>query len=219
MPARRAGLGTFMRMRTQGVLAGIATLVVVLTGCTGVEDGPVDPAGSTFVATSQAGPAPRPSPTLTTAGFDAAVPPVAPPGLAGPPSQDAAGEVATYFLSQFPYMQATGDYTHWDALTGHPCKYCVNGRAIAKRIIEAGHHSVGGELEFLRVDVHDYAPDEYAVLVWYVEQASRVVDGRGRVVREFPGPVTASADMHVSWRDGGWRVDTVTVDIYDEEHT
>ena len=210
--ARRSDLGRFVPMRTQGALAGLTMLVVVLAGCTGTAP---DPMPATQVATTTPSPSPAPSPTADE--FDASVLPVAPPGLSGPPSQDAAGEVAKYFLSQFPYMQATGDYSRWDALTGHPCKYCVNGRAIAKRIIEAGHHSVGGELEFLRVDVHDYAPDEYAVLVWFVEHASRVVDGRGNLVEDFPGSTTGSADMHVSWRDDGWRIDTVTVDIYKEE--
>jgi len=201
-------------MRTQGALAALVLLAVVLAGCTDTTPAPPPP---TLGATTSPTPSPSPSPTPTTDTFDASVMPVAPPELAGPPSKAAAAEVVKYFFSLFPYIQATGDYSRWDALTGHPCKYCVNVRAIAHDIIVADHHSVGGEIEFLQVDVHDYAPNEYAVLAWYVEHPSQVIDSAGKLVKDFPDTLTASADMHVSWRDGEWKIDAVVVDVYKRE--
>jgi len=199
-------------------IIGLAMLVVTLTGCAGASAGPTTPIlAATVSASDPARLNSSPTPMPTTTAFDASAMPVAPRELAGPPSGAAAAEVVKYFFSLFPYIQATGDLSRWDALTGYPCTYCGNVRSMARDIIAADHHSVGGEIEFLQVDVHDYAPNEYAVLAWYVEHPSQVLDSGGRVVKDFPDTLTASADMHVSWRHGGWKIDAVVVDVYQRE--
>jgi len=201
------------------VVTGLVALVV-LGGCAATDPGETAAthgATSSRVPSLSPPPSPVPSPSSTPSAFDASVEPVAPPELDGPPSQEAASEVAKYFFSLYPYIQATGDVSRWDALTGDPCRYCESGRAIAHDISAAGNRSVGGQIEFIGVDTDDYAPDEYAVLLWMVDHPSQVVDGHGNVVEDFPETITASADMHVSWRDGGWRIDTVAIDVYTKE--
>jgi len=142
--------------------------------------------------------------------FDASVEPVAPPELDGPPSKEAAGEVAEYFMALIPYIAATGDLSRWDAMSGELCKYCANIRSEVREIHLADRSSVGGELEFIETLTWDHRPDQYAVLLRYLEHPSWTVDHDGTVVEEFPGRQYFEADMLVIWRDGAWTIDAVT---------
>lgn len=218
--ARRSDLGRFVPMRTQGALAGLTLLVVVLAGCTGASP---DPMPATQVATTTPSPSPSPSstpsptPTSSPDEFDASVEPVAPPELDGPPSKEAAGEVAKYFMAHFPYIAATGDFTRWDAMSGEVCNYCASSRSIAHDLVMADRHSVGGEIEFTDVLTWDHRPNQFAVLLRFREHPSQTLDHRGVIVEDFPGIRDDEADMLVVWRDGAWQIDSVIVDVVGEE--
>lgn len=148
----------------------------------------------------------------TPTGFDASVEPVAPPGLDGPPSKEAASEVAKYFLAHFPYIYATGDFSVWDEMSGDPCKFCKNARSKAHDIALANQHGVGGELEFRESFAEDYRPDEYVSVVRYLEHPSSTLNSQDEIVEDFPGVRYVQAEMLVAWRDGRWRIDSVTTD-------
>lgn len=195
----------------------LSSLAVLATGLAGCADAIHVPTVTARLATASPRSAPRPSPAPTTIVFDASVKPVAPPELAGPPSREAAGEVAKYFLAQFPYIQATGDLTTWHAMSGELCKFCKGGTTLVTELAAEGLHGSGGELSFLDVQIIDHRPHEYAVLVWYREQPSRSLDDEGTVVENFPDILTASADMHLVWNDPGWTVESVAIDVHERE--
>jgi len=201
-------------VRARGTLAAVAVLAIVLTGCTHAAP---DSTPAPRVATTSTSPAPGPSPAPTAVAFDASVKPVTPPELSGPPSAEAAGVVAMYFFDLFPYVVATGDLAPWDEITGSPCKYCASIRALADEIADAGNHSVGGQFEYTDVLTLDHRPNQYAVLLQLVQHPSQTVGPDGTVLEDFPDTLTASADMLVAWRDGGWKVDSVVFDLHRRE--
>jgi len=205
-------------VRAQALAVALSALVLVLSGCAGTSPGPMR---GTHVATVTPSPSPptepAPSPAPTQVEFDASVEPLAPPELDGPPSKEAAGEVAKYFMAHFPYIQATGDLTTWTSMSGAACTFCASGAELVRDLTATGQHSVGGEIEVFETYPSDYGPNQYAVLVWYREHPSRVVDDDGDVVKDFADLLTVTADMLVTWTDGKWAVESVSIELHARE--
>lgn len=203
-------------MRGQGALA--TALIVATLGLTACSGDQPDPTPTTPVAapspsrspSPSASPTPSPSPDV--AEFDASVPPKAPKGLSGPPSSDAAVEVAQYFMSLFPYAQATGDLEAWNSLSGEFCDYCANAGDMVEELPE-GQHSVGGQIEFTETRASQIRAGEYGVRLRFTEHPSATLDASGAVVEDFPKTSRVVADMHVVWRDGRWSIESAAVDL------
>lgn len=203
---------------------GVAAML--LSGCTAGASSEVrEPAASAVAVPLDTAvvptPTASPTPTVPTEGatpraastaFDASVPPRPPDALTGTPSQDAAGDVARYFLALYPYMRATGDFAGWEELSGESCDYCANARAMVTEERQGGVRGIGGMLEFGQVETFHSRGYEYAVGVHFVEHPSRHVASDGTVVEENPMTSHVVADLLVVW-DEGWRVDSVVVDL------
>ncbi|UJP40100.1 DUF6318 family protein [Cellulomonas palmilytica] len=201
-------------------MGALATALIVatlgLTACSGEQPDP----GPTITTVAAPSPSPTPtpsarptpSPSPEAAEFDASVPPKSPKGLSGPPSSDAALEVAQYFMSLFPYAQATGDLEAWNSLSGEFCDYCANAGDMVEDLSE-GQHSVGGRIEFTETRATEIRAGEYGVLLRFTEHPSATLDASGAVVEDFPKTSRVVADMHVVWRDGRWSIEAAAVDL------
>jgi len=210
-----SGLGRFLAMRLQGALAAALVLTALgLTACSDDDLVPPPPATTTRPpATPSPTPSPTPTPTPTAEGFDATVPPEPPEALGGPPSPEAASEVAQYFISLFPYAQATGDLEAWSTLSGRYCDYCANAQRMVEDLVAANQHSTGGRIQVTEARASELKAGEYGVLLWFTEHPSQTLDADGRVVEDFPETARVSADMHVVWRDSGWSVEAAAVEL------
>lgn len=126
-------------------------------------------------------------------------------------------EVATYFMSLFPYAQATGDHKVWIALSGRDCDYCANSTKMFSDLAASGVHSVGGEIVVLDAQAFDHKKDQYAVLLHFKENPSRTETANGDVVKEFPDTLTVAADMVLAWGGDAWTVVGVVIDVQSRE--
>jgi hypothetical protein len=190
--------------------AATCLVVAMLVGCTVDSSSPVSPrtAGASVVSqpAASASPSKRPNPTAA-ASVDVAVPPAAPAALDGKPSVAGAVQVAKFFLRQFPYAAATGDFQQWDRLSDAECKFCAGNRAAIARITNKGHHSIGGALSIMKERGREnVAGTSYTVFLSFSQAASKTVDDLGVVLEEFPGPSNFRAEMLLHWGSGKWSV-------------
>ncbi|GEL93883.1 hypothetical protein CCO02nite_05410 [Cellulomonas composti] len=144
--------------------------------------------------------------------FDRTVPPPAPEALSSPATVDNAEVVAGYFMTLFPYIDATRDFAEWRRLSGASCGYCANAvELIRDDTPPPGSSSIGGELTIHSAWGKTYR-DGYYVKLQAEEQESWRIAADGAVLEYFRGPHIVSIEMLLSHHAGGWQVDGVSVD-------
>ena len=123
---------------------------------------------------------------------------------------DGAVAAAQYFISLRPYLQATGEPTAWQAMSGPDCTYCASTAATATAL-----HSAGGwtdpwdqQIGFFSISADDGGPDRYAVTL-DVTSGEYLTHPMG----EEPATTAAaqgSLRVCLHWEDQvGWRIDDV----------
>ncbi len=202
-----------MRLPKAVAAVTFAGALVVVAGC----DSSTPSANATTTAAATATPSHEASPTPTvtqTDGvdeFDATVAPEPPAGLDGPPSEEAAGQAASYFHELAPYAFATGDVEAWKAMSADSCKFCA---AIAKQVEEeaaAGKRREGGRVDVLDVQAYHHKGEQYAALVTIRENESRVIAPDGSVDGEVDYKQDVQLEMLLTWNGTSWVVDGVDV--------
>ncbi|WP_089772554.1 DUF6318 family protein [Ruania alba] len=128
----------------------------------------------------------------------------------GEETVEGAVAAAKYFMQLHPYINATGDFTEWDALVDQRCvNFCAAARSDADELHDAGGYSIGGDVEFLSesgdgpYDV-DSLENAYVVDLSVRFAASEDVSGDGSRQSYEAGEV----DFRVAliWSDGDWAV-------------
>ena len=123
---------------------------------------------------------------------------------------DGAVAAAQYFISLRPYLQATGEPTAWQAMSGPDGAYCASTAAAATAL-----HSAGGwtdpwdqQIGFFSISADDGGPDRYAVTL-DVTSGEYLTHPMG----EEPATTAAaqgSLRVRLHWEDqAGWRIDDV----------
>ena len=123
---------------------------------------------------------------------------------------DGAVAAAQYFIGLRPYLQATGESTAWQAMSGPDCAYCASTAATATAL-----HSAGGwtdpwdqQIGFFSISADDGGPDRYAVTL-DVTSGEYLTHPMG----EEPATTAAaqgSLRVRLHWEDqAGWRIDDV----------
>ena len=123
---------------------------------------------------------------------------------------DGAVAAAQYFISLRPYLQATGESTAWQAMSGPDCAYCASAAATATAL-----HSAGGwtdpwdqQIGFFSISADDGGPDRYTVTL-DVTSGEYLTHPMG----EEPATTAAakgSLRVCLHWEDqAGWRIDDV----------
>ena len=123
---------------------------------------------------------------------------------------DGAVAAAQYFIGLRPYLQATGESTAWQAMSGPDCAYCASAATTATAL-----HSAGGwtdpwdqQIGFFSISADDGGPDRYAVTL-DVTSGEYLTHPMG----EEPATTAAaqgSLRVRLHWEDqAGWRIDDV----------
>lgn len=124
------------------------------------------------------------------------------------PSTEGAAAAARYFISLYPYMFATGDFTAWDAMSADDCRYCSTARAGVEDQMARGVSGEGSEISVSSATGIELAPgDTYAADLEVTQGPSFEVTPDG--VRHPDGDGGAFK-LHIAlwWRDG-WLVRAV----------
>ncbi|QGQ18108.1 hypothetical protein GC089_01030 [Cellulomonas sp. JZ18] len=185
------------RAVSAGLLVGL-----LVTGCTRAE--PTEPTPEPpSPATETARPTPTPSPTV-----DLSVPPTRPEAMATP-SADGAAAAASYFISLYPYVYVTGDFTEWDAMSAPTCEFCSESRVDVQRMLDAGNSTTGASVEVLSAEGIELSHREWYSARLRVKQGEGVeLDSAGTVVSSNPEAVY-DFDFAMTWLEGAWRIDSV----------
>ena len=123
---------------------------------------------------------------------------------------DGAVAAAQYFIGLRPYLQATGESTAWQAMSGPDCAYCASAAATATAL-----HSAGGwtdpwdqQIGFFSISADAEGPDRYTVTL-DVTSGEYLTHPMG----EDPATTAAaqgSLRVRLHWEDqAGWRIDDV----------
>ena len=123
---------------------------------------------------------------------------------------DGAVAAAQYFIGLRPYLQATGEPTAWQAMSGPDCAYCASTAAAATAL-----HSAGGwtdpwdqQISFFSISADAGGPDRYTVTL-DVTSGEYLTHPMG----EDPATTAAaqgSLRVCLHWEDqAGWRIDDV----------
>ena len=105
---------------------------------------------------------------------------------------DGAVAAAQYFIGLRPYLQATGESTAWQAMSGPDCAYCASAAATATAL-----HSAGGwtdpwdqQIGFFSISADDGGPDRYAITldVTSVEYRTHPMGEEPAATAAAPGP-------------------------------
>ena len=123
---------------------------------------------------------------------------------------DGAVAAAQYFIGLRPYLQATGEPTAWQAMSGPDCAYCASTAAAATAL-----HSAGGwtdpwdqQIGFFSISADTEGPDRYTVTL-DVTAGEYLTHPMG----EEPATTAAaqgSLRVRLHWEDqAGWRIDDV----------
>ncbi len=183
-------------------------------GCVG--SGPAaDPTTPVPTATGSRTPGPAPTPTKAPSAdeFDATVPPTRPRALDGPPSEEAAKDVATYFIMLSPCVFATGDCEEWNALSGESCKYCASTVAQVEDERGAGKQRTGNRLEMQdsqSVEMHQ-KNGQYIVGITLKEYEGQLLRADGTVEEDMDYVTEMRVELQVSWTGSRWVVDGVAI--------
>ena len=123
---------------------------------------------------------------------------------------DGAVAAAQYFIGLRPYLQATGEPTAWQAMSGPDCAYCASTAAAATAL-----HSAGGwtdpwdqQISFFSISADAGGPDRYTITL-DVTSGEYLTHPMG----EEPATTAAaqgSLRVRLHWEDqAGWRIDDV----------
>ena len=123
---------------------------------------------------------------------------------------DGAVAAAQYFIGLRPYLQATGESTAWQAMSGPDCAYCASAAATATAL-----HSAGGwtdpwdqQIGFFSISADAEGPDRYTVTL-DVTSGEYLTHPMG----EEPATTAAaqgSLRVRLHWEDqASWRIDDV----------
>ena len=123
---------------------------------------------------------------------------------------DGAVAAAQYFIGLRPYLQATGEPTAWQAMSGPDCAYCASTAAAATAL-----HSAGGwtdpwdqQISFFSISADAGGPDRYTITL-DVTSGEYLTHPMG----EDPATTAAaqgSLRVCLHWEDrAGWRIDDV----------
>ncbi|MCC2319528.1 DUF6318 family protein [Cellulomonas xiejunii] len=190
-----------MQMRAQ-VAVVVVAIALATSGCATDAD-PTDDATSQPPVTATATPtlSPTPSPTV-----DVTVPPVRPEAMATP-SADGAAAAASYFISLYPYINATGDLAEWNALSSPECSFCSGITANVTDLHSRGHRNVGGAEILAASGTEVDAGRWYSARLHVRIDASVDLDAEGRVLEDHPLE-DREIDIVMTWSDG-WTIDEV----------
>ena len=126
----------------------------------------------------------------------------------GTPSAQGAAAAATYFVSLYPYIFATGDLSEWDALSDVDCQYCQNVRASVEDQVARGVRGEGSDITVVSADGTELAPgDTYAADLEITQAPSFEVKSDGTRVPDGDG---GRYQLHLAlwWREG-WLIRAV----------
>lgn len=199
--------------------AAVLALAAVLTGCTGA--GTAEPTATAAVPTTVApavtsAPTPTPTPTAlpsTAEGFssiDLTVPPPRPDALDGPPSDEAAAEVARYFILLYAYSAATHDTAMFDELSYNDCGFCNRSLDKLREYETTGVETEGGAIIVHSAVADEIYGDAFNATVRLSESPARDVAPDGTVMDESPGLDSMVYAVGLKWYDGAWLVMSVT---------
>lgn len=195
----------------KAALSGVSIIgvFVLLAACSGGGDAVADPRRTP--SPSSASPTPGPDPTQSESASDTTIPPVRPAGADGPPSEEAAGEAASYFHELASYAFATGDLELWKAMSSESCRFCAAVVDQVEAEAAAGKHREGGQVQVLDVQAYHHENQQYAALVTLREHESRVIASDGSVDGEVDYKQDVQLEMLMTWNGTGWIVDGVDV--------
>lgn len=207
-PTRPIGL----RARFAGpVLAAATIAAVALAGCTATsaDVAPTRTAAPDHETTAGAISSPTPTPTKPAADLsavDLTTPPPRPSALDAPAGEDAATEVARYFVLLIPYAAVTHDLDGMQALSHDDCRYCNRVIELISDYETQGVRTEGGAIAVTSADVMARSADYFTVTVTLTQQPSREIASDGSVVEEDPGATNTPYEVDVMHADGGWQV-------------
>ncbi len=125
------------------------------------------------------------------------------------PGADGAAAAATYFMSLYPYVLATGDLAAWDAMSAPDCDFCNNTRTEVERLRAAEQRNLGG-ITVLAAGGTDLGSNGWHSARLEIEiHESSDVDAAGIVVSSRDGG-TYSVDLALTW-SGGWLIDSAGI--------
>ena len=191
-----------IRERAGRTAVGAATLGLLIAACSG----DVEPLETSAAGTHAVEESPTPTPS-TAATSDATDPPERPAEMSTPSAEGAAA-AASYFVSLYPYVFATGDLAEWNAMSADDCKYCLNTRASVEDQLARGVRGDGSEISVLSATGSELtAGQTYAADVEIRQSPSFEVSADG--VRHPDGD-GGRFKLHLAllWRDG-WFVRAV----------
>ncbi|MBO3093612.1 DUF6318 family protein [Cellulomonas dongxiuzhuiae] len=193
-----------MRMLEPIAVAAVAVGLLV-SGCT-TDTAPADTSTeeSTAMETATPSPSPTPSPTL-----DVTVPPKRPEAMATP-SADGAAAAASYFISLYVYMYATGDTSTWRQMSAPTCAFCLDAAADAEAVAASGRRG-GTPVEIKSAEGLELKPGEWFTARLRVIQPPTIeVDTSGNETQTSDGG-TYDFDFAMTW-NGDWTIDSIGVE-------
>ncbi|GIG41928.1 hypothetical protein Cph01nite_36900 [Cellulomonas phragmiteti] len=191
-------------MRAQVAVVALSAGLVV-SGCT-TADGPTGPTTAEPTATVTTTPTPSPTPSPT---FDVTVPPERPEAMATP-SADGAAAAATYFISLYAYIYATGDTSTWRQMSAETCTFCLDAAGDAEATIASGKTG-GTPVEVTSAEGIELTPGEwYKAGLRVIQPPTIEVDASGNGTQTSDGG-TYDFDFAMTW-NGDWVIDSVGIE-------
>ena len=203
--ARRGSRVGGSAVRAGALRAAVVSVaaVLALAGCTGTTSPAPSPPGTPGIVVPS-GPTTTPSPRTA---------PIAPPEQpAAMDRHDADGAIAaaTYFISLYPYVYATGDLAAWKAMSDPACGYCSGVSLAVESMHTTGSHIRGGEITVTAT--RSFPPNAstgvYPVDLELAEGPSIEVNAVGGELNEMAGGNTL-AQLDVAWAATGWSIHAV----------
>ena len=176
-------------------IGGVAVLAALLTACTGEPVAQPTPART---QTPSATESPTPSPTTP--------PEPERPAAMDDPGVDGAVAAATYFLSLYPYVHATGDLVAWNALSHPECVFCASVKEGVSAMHARGDRQTGGTFAIRSTQPTEVEANRFYAVVLDVDQDDSIdTDSSGTVTSTVPGGHFAMTLLVVR-EDSGWLI-------------
>ena len=205
-----------MRLLKLAAAVTVAGALVLVAGCdssTPTADPTTPVPAATVSRTPEPSPTPTPTPTPDVEEFDATIPPTRPEALDGPPSEETAKDVATYFIQLSPYVFATGNFEEWEALSGKSCKYCAATVTHVEKERGAGKRRTGSRLEIRDVQAVPTfeADDQFIVGITMKEHEGQLLRADGTVEEDINYVLDMRVELLATWTGAEWSIDGVDV--------
>ena len=123
------------------------------------------------------------------------------------PDADGAAAAASYFISLFPYVHATGDFAEWDALSAPGCQFCSGVKTDVAEVLGRGNRTLSSAEVLSASGLEVEANRWYSATLHVSIGPSTEVDPQGAPVREHPAEDRA-IDVVMTWSDG-WQIDEI----------